>query len=112
MDRVHGLRLTSLQAKLNAGHWLPDRWLGLNQANRYSLIKSPPQILERTARSDFGGGRCSGRWRNRPVVAAHQSWPYTVLRTSVFDEVFTHGIGVTWRTYFAHLGRTAGNNGG
>jgi hypothetical protein len=35
-----------------------------------------------------------------------------VLWILVFDEVFTFGIGATWKTYFAHLGRTAGNNGG
>jgi hypothetical protein len=29
----------------------------------------------------------------------------------VFDEVFTYGIGATWTTNFAHLGRMAGNNG-
>jgi hypothetical protein len=59
-----------------------------------------------------GGGGRSGRWRNWPAEAAHRSWPYTVLWTSVFDEVLTYDIGATWRTYFAHLGRTAGNNGG
>jgi hypothetical protein len=56
------------------------------------------------------GGRRFGRWRNRPAVAAHRSWPYTA--TSIFNKVFTYGIGVTWRTYFSHLGRTAGNNDG
>jgi hypothetical protein len=45
-------------------------------------------------------------------VVAHRSWAYTTLWTLVFDEDFTYGMGATWRTYFAHLGRTAGNNGG
>jgi hypothetical protein len=45
-------------------------------------------------------------------MAAHRSWAYTVLRTSIFDEDFTYGMGATWRTYFAHLGRIVGNNGG
>jgi hypothetical protein len=41
---------------------------------------------------------------------AHQNWTYTVLQASVFNEIFTYDIVVTWRTYFAHLGMTAGNN--
>jgi hypothetical protein len=57
------------------------------------------------------GGWCSCRRCGRPVVAAHRSWTYTVLRTSVFDEVCTYGIAVTWRTYFTHLGRMTGNHG-
>jgi hypothetical protein len=47
-----------------------------------------------------------------PDGGADRRWPYTTLRTSVFDEVFTYGIEATWLTYFAHLGRTAGNDGG
>jgi hypothetical protein len=43
---------------------------------------------------------------------AHQSWPYTALWALVFDEIFTYNIKATRRTYFAHLGMTAGNNGG
>jgi hypothetical protein len=35
-----------------------------------------------------------------------------MLQTSVFDEVFTYGIEAMWRTYFAHLRRTAGNDVG
>jgi hypothetical protein len=58
------------------------------------------------------GGWRSGRWRGQSAVAVHWSWPYMVLQTSVFDEVFTYGIDATWQTSFAHLGRTAGNYGG
>jgi hypothetical protein len=57
-----------------------------------------------------GGAQVSGA--ADPAVVAHRSWPYMALRTSVFDEDFTYGMGATWRTYFAHIGRTAGNNGG
>jgi hypothetical protein len=35
-----------------------------------------------------------------------------VLHASVFDEIFTYDIEATWRTYFAQLGMTTGNNGG
>jgi hypothetical protein len=59
------------------------------------------------ARGDSGLGAAL---RSAPQPAHRVG--YTVLRTSIFDEVFTYGIGVTWRTYIAHLGRTAGNNGG
>jgi hypothetical protein len=38
MDWVHGLWFMSLRASLNTDRWLPDRRLGLNQVNRYSLI--------------------------------------------------------------------------
>jgi hypothetical protein len=58
------------------------------------------------------GGRYFSQRRGRPVEAAHRSWPYTAVQISVFDEVFTCDIEATWRTYFAHLGRTAGNDGG
>jgi hypothetical protein len=58
------------------------------------------------------GGRRSGRRGGQPVVVAHRSWPCIALQTSVFDEVFTYGIEATWRTYFAHFGRTMGNDGG
>jgi hypothetical protein len=66
------------------------------------------------ARDDYGrGGRgVSVGSAAGPAVPADRSWAYTALRTSVFDEDFTYDMGATWRTYFAHLGRTAGNNGG
>jgi hypothetical protein len=35
VDHVHQRRLTGLRTSLNAGHWLPDRWLGWNQSNWY-----------------------------------------------------------------------------
>jgi hypothetical protein len=35
MDRVHRRRLTGLRTSLNAGRWLPDQRLGLNQENWY-----------------------------------------------------------------------------
>jgi hypothetical protein len=46
------------------------------------------------------------------TTSVHRSWPYTVLRTLVFDEDFTYGIEAMWQTYFAHLGMMAGNDGG
>jgi hypothetical protein len=112
MDLVHGLRLMSLRASLNAGHRLTDqgprlaRWRGTMASN----------LERRLASGRLGAtpsrGQCSGRRRNRPAVVAHRSWPYTVLQTLVFYEVFTYGIGTTWRTYFVHIGRTSVNNGG
>jgi hypothetical protein len=112
MDRVHGLQLMSLRASLNDGRWLPDRWLRWNQANRYSWSNLHCRSQSRRLGATPARGRHSGRRRNWPAVAAHQSWPYTAFSTSVFDEVFTYGIRAMWRTYFAHLGRTSGNNGG
>jgi hypothetical protein len=111
MDRVHGLWLMSLRASSNDGRCLPDRWLGLNQANRYSWSNLHYRSRSGWLGATPAGGRRSGRQCNRPAVAAHRSWPYTTLWTSVFDEVFTYGIGATWKNYFAHLGRTSGNNG-
>jgi hypothetical protein len=35
VDRVHQRRLTGLRTSLNAGHWLTDQRLGLNQSNQY-----------------------------------------------------------------------------
>jgi hypothetical protein len=35
VDRVHWRRLTGLWTSLNAGRWLPDQRLKLNQVNRY-----------------------------------------------------------------------------
>jgi hypothetical protein len=35
VDRVHRCRLTGLRTSLNVGRWLLDRWLRLNQSNRY-----------------------------------------------------------------------------
>jgi hypothetical protein len=87
-------------------------------------------ISERTARDDSGRGvalrsaytalRTSvfdedftyGMARDDSGRGVALRSAYTALRTSVFDEDFTYGMGATWRTYFAHLGRTAGNNGG
>jgi hypothetical protein len=60
----------------------------------------------------LAGGRRSGLRRGRSAVVTHRSWPYMTLMTSVFNEDFTYDIEVTWRTYFAHLGRTAGNDDG
>jgi hypothetical protein len=34
------------------------------------------------------------------------------LWASIFDEIFTYGIMMTWRTYLTYLGMTAGDNGG
>jgi hypothetical protein len=69
-------------------------------------------ISERTARDDSGrGGGAPVGGAAGPAVAAHRSWAYMALWTSVFDEDFTYGMGATSRSYFAHLGRTAGNNG-
>jgi hypothetical protein len=45
-------------------------------------------------------------------VVAHRSWPYTMLRASVFDEIFTYGIVTLRRTYLAYLGMMAGDDGG
>jgi hypothetical protein len=33
-----------------------------------------------------------------PTAAARRGWAYTALRTSVFNEDFTYGMGATWRT--------------
>jgi hypothetical protein len=52
VDRVHRLWLTGLWTSLNAGRWLPDRWLGLNQ---------PIRLLRRLALA--GGGAGSRSWR-------------------------------------------------
>jgi hypothetical protein len=38
MDRVHGLRLTSLRASLNGGRRLTDQWLGLKHTKGYRII--------------------------------------------------------------------------
>jgi hypothetical protein len=112
MDRVHGLQLMSLQASLNDGRWLLDWRLRLNQANHYSCSNLHCRSRSGRLGATPAGGRCSGQWRNRAAVAAQRSWPYTTLQTSVFNKVFTYNIGATWRTYFAHLGMTSGNNGG
>jgi hypothetical protein len=60
----------------------------------------------------LAGGRRSGQRRNRPAAAARRSKPLPALRFTKLDKVFTYGIVATRRTYFAHLGRTSGNNGG
>jgi hypothetical protein len=44
------------------------------------------------------GGRAPVGGAAGPAVAAHRSWAYTALRTSVFDKDFTYGMGATWRT--------------
>jgi hypothetical protein len=92
MDRVHGLQLTSLWATLNEGRRLTDR--------RGTMASNPER---RSASGRLGATparrRRSCRRQNRPAVVAHQSWSYTVLRTSIFDEVFTYDIGAMLRTY-------------
>jgi hypothetical protein len=35
VDRVHQRRLMGLRTSLNAGRWLPDQRLGLNQSNQH-----------------------------------------------------------------------------
>jgi hypothetical protein len=45
VDRVHWRRLTGLRTSLNVGRWLPDRRLGLNQANRYLGCSTPIRRL-------------------------------------------------------------------
>jgi hypothetical protein len=112
MDRIHGLRLTSLRASLNDGRWPPDRRLGLNQVNHYSC--SNLHSISRNGRlgATLVGGRCSCRRHHRPTAAAHRSKTLLALRSTKLDKVFTYGIVAMQRTYFAHHGRTSGNRGG
>jgi hypothetical protein len=64
------------------------------------------------AKGDSGQGAVLLARHGRLVVATHQSWSYTALWTSTFDEIFTYGIKATRQTHFSHLGMTAGNDGG
>jgi hypothetical protein len=57
------------------------------------------------------GGRRLGRWHGWPTVVAHQSWSYTALRTSVFDEVLTYGTATTREDRLAYLRRAADDGG-
>jgi hypothetical protein len=73
--------------------------------------------LERRSTSEQLGatparGRCSDRQCNWPTTAARWSKPLPALRSTKLDKIFTYGIVATRRTYFAHHGRTLGNNGG
>jgi hypothetical protein len=57
------------------------------------------------------GGGDFVRWRDRPAVVAHWSWPHTALRTLVFDEVSAYGTAVTWEAHFSYLRAAVGDGG-
>jgi hypothetical protein len=81
VDGVHQRWLTSLRTSLNIGHWLPDRWLRLNQSNRYLSFYSRPVIADPRAKAAG-----SGWGRRRPVlVAAHHGRAWRLTRVRVFS---------------------------
>jgi hypothetical protein len=81
MDRVHQRRLMGLRTSLNANRWLPDRWLRLNQSNRYLGFKSRSFIADSTAEA-AGSGR--GR-RQLTLAAAHRAWARRFAGVWVFS---------------------------
>jgi hypothetical protein len=93
-------------------HWNRDRWLRLGRAKWSGASNSERWSASGWLGATSARGWRSGRRHGQPVAAAHWSWLYMALQTSVFDETFTYIIEVTWQTYFAHLGMTVGNNDG
>jgi hypothetical protein len=57
-------------------------------------------------------GQCFRQQRGWLVVVVHRSWPYMAFQALAFNEIFTNDIDATRRTHFAHLGMTAGDDGG
>jgi hypothetical protein len=81
VDRVHRRRLTGLRTSLNAGRWLPDRRLGLNQANQYLGLESQLFITDPMAEmagSDRG-------WHGLTLSAARRGRARRLAGVRVFS---------------------------